>query len=138
MAPVAKFGIAVLVLVGAAFAYDLLTPPSELTARVRIDVIGMPAPKMIVVDRGTCDAVTVATDRSLSHARCGVPLGSRTFTVKCEIPDRPDATLTHWIPPGDSHYVQFDKACAASAAQVNEGNAASANSSGSQWPPAPR
>ena len=138
MAPVTKFAIVVLVLVCGAVVYGVLAPPSEPTATVRIDVIGRPSPRTIVVDSGECDSITVVADLSLSHAMCAVPVGKRIFTVKCGVQTLPDATLAHWIPEGTSHYIQFEQPCAVSAAEVYEANAASATLPGSQWPPSRR
>jgi hypothetical protein len=95
----------------------------EPTGGLRIDVNGLPLPKRVFVDRGTCSEIEASAEDQFAHLTCSVPVGQRLIVVECESSERIMATIEANVPEGDSHYFQFNGPCSANAESVLRGNA---------------
>jgi hypothetical protein len=89
-------------------------------ASLRIDYYGILAPTTIQVDGGHCvhQDNFVAESTMVTRYACGVPLGSRRLSFRCQDERLPEIWMILDLPPAQEHYVVFDNACSRSADEI--------------------
>jgi hypothetical protein len=116
--------VVAIILVMAIFAERHYTNSRPPGAGVEIMSVGTPLVDSLSVDSGECDPIIDVNyqGESFRLARCGVPLGERTFMARCKNPTLPTAMLRVQIGEGDSHGVTFRNVCSSTPDEIKREN----------------